>query len=250
MQDQPDIDDAPPRPSIPKNASAEAADLIRGAIKDGRFAPGERLREERLAAELGLGRTPVREALLLLGAEGLIDSAPNRSAAVRSYSPAQIYELYGLRAVLEGYACRLAASHMTERDAAALAASCARFDSFDASTEIPELISENGIFHDTIVAAAGLERLAVMVRSVIELPLVYKAFLWYSVERRMISARYHYVIYRALADRDGERAELVMRAHVLEARDVLSGHLRTEADGDGDVRPRPRGRLRTPRRDA
>jgi DNA-binding GntR family transcriptional regulator len=75
-----------------------------------------------------------------------------------------------------------------------------------------------------------------MVRSVIELPLVYRSYLWYSAEQKLISEHYHRQIAKALEDRDAERAELIMKEHVYEARDLLAASLRRRAVapiGDG-----------------
>ena len=65
-------------PPLGPNASAGAAELIRQAIVDGRVVPGQRLKEEELAQQLGISRTPVREALLVLQTEGLVEASPNR----------------------------------------------------------------------------------------------------------------------------------------------------------------------------
>ncbi len=73
--------------SLSRTASREAAELIRAAIVEGRLQPGERLKEEQLARELGVSRTPVREALLFLEAEGAVVLQPNRGASVRRYPP-------------------------------------------------------------------------------------------------------------------------------------------------------------------
>ena len=90
-----------------QNASAQATELIRQAILDGRLEPGSPLKEQQLAHELGISRTPVREALLMLQAEGLIVTTPNRSAVVREHDADDLKDLYQLRALLEGYAARL-----------------------------------------------------------------------------------------------------------------------------------------------
>jgi DNA-binding GntR family transcriptional regulator len=67
-----------------------------------------------------------------------------------------------------------------------------------------------------------------MVRGVIELPLVYKSYIWYSPDQKRISSHYHRQIVKALATGDAERAELVMKEHVYEARDVLVARLRDD----------------------
>src|SRR4051794_11902287 len=97
------------RPEVVESRSARIARTIRGAIIDGRLKPGQPLRESELAEELGTSRTPIREALLLLQSEGLVEASPNRGSVVRSYDATDLAETYALRAVLEGYATRCAA---------------------------------------------------------------------------------------------------------------------------------------------
>jgi len=211
---------------LTKSASVAATELIRSAIVEGRLEPGRRLKEEELARELGISRTPVREALLVLQTEGLIDSAPNRGASVRAYDAADLDDLYLLRALLESFAARLAATRIGEDEVAELRASCERFGQLRASDDVTELVRENVRFHDVILAAARSERLAQMVRGVIQLPLVYRSYIWYSPDQKLISEHYHRQLTAALAAHEAERAELVMKEHVLEARDFLVAQLR------------------------
>jgi DNA-binding GntR family transcriptional regulator len=213
------------RAPLVRNASAAATELIREAIIDGRLPPGQRLKEEELARELGISRTPVREALLILQTEGLVDAEPNRGAVVRSHDAGDLEDLYALRALLEGYAARRAAANVTEATSAELWASCDRFEAL-IDGDVQELVKENLFFHSTILDTAKSRRVAEQIRKVIELPLVYRSYIWYSVDQRRISAHYHRQITKALESRDGERAELVMKEHVFEARDVLVSHVR------------------------
>ena len=108
--------------------------------------------------------------------------------------------------------------------------SCVRFDKLDPADDPRTLVKENLFFHNAILEIAGSARLAGMVRKVIELPLVYKSYIWYSPEQTRISGHYHRQIVNALAARDSERAELVMKEHVFEARDLLVAHLRAHPD--------------------
>lgn len=220
------------RGSLVQNASVAATELIREAIVDGRLEPGTRLKEEELARELGISRTPVREALLMLQAEGLVDAAPNRGAMVRVHTPEDLEDLYQLRALLEGYAARRAAMRITPEQLEELRASCDRFDALGPDDDLRELVRENMVFHSAILDFAGSSRLSAMVRRVIELPLVYKSYIWYSPDQKRISAHYHRQIVTALSGRDAERAELIMKEHVYEARDLLVAHLRS-GSGDG-----------------
>jgi len=217
------------RGQLVQNASVAAIELIRQAILDGRLEPGSRLKEEELARELGISRTPVREALLVLQAEGLIETTPNRGAAVRTHDADDLIDLYQLRALLEGYAARQAAARVSDEEIQLLRESCDRFDKI-AGDDFRELVKENLLFHSAIHAAAGSARLTGMLRRVIELPLVYKSYVWYPPDQKRISAHYHRQITKALSVRDAERAELVMREHVFEARDLLVAASREQVD--------------------
>jgi DNA-binding GntR family transcriptional regulator len=219
-----------PEPLV-RNASDVATELLRNAIVDGTLTPGQRLKEEELARSLGTSRTPVREALVMLQAEGLIDASPNRGATVRSHSADELDDLYQLRALLEGHAARRAAARATDELIAELWASCARFDGLIAKGDVHDLVQENLAFHTLILEAAGSDRLESIVRTVTDLPLVYRSYIWYSDEQRKISLHYHQQITRALESRDGERAELVMTEHVFEPRDDLVGRMREVEDG-------------------
>jgi DNA-binding GntR family transcriptional regulator len=211
--------------SLARTASGAAADLIREAIVDGRVLPGERLKEEELAQQLGISRTPIREALLVLQTEGLLEATPNRGATVRSYDRADLEEMYDLRALLESHAARRAASRVTAKQLDELRTSCDRFAALIGGDDLQAVVGENALFHETILAAAESDRLSSMVRQVVALPLVYKSYVWYSPEQVKASHHYHLQLVKALARADGERAEIVMREHVFEARDVLVQHI-------------------------
>ncbi len=221
----------PPRP---RNASAVAIDVIRQAITDGRLEPGQRLKEHDLAREFGISRTPVREALLVLQAEGLIETSPNRGASVRSYNVEELDDMYRLRALLEGYAAQRAAASVTADQLQVLLESCDRFERMRHQDGIEQLIKENAVFHQTVLEAAGSERLNGMVGQVVHLPLQYKSWVTYSPEQLQISAHYHRQIACAIQAREPERAEGLMKEHIFENRDVLIHHLR---DRDASAEP-------------
>jgi DNA-binding GntR family transcriptional regulator len=210
-----------------RKSSQIAAELITKAIVDGRLRPGARLKEDELARTLGISRTPVREALLMLRARGLVDMSPNRGATVRTYDADQLDDLYGLRAVLEGHAARLAAQRATEEQLAEIDASCTRFDALVArkGDDFLELVAENARFHSGVLDAAGSRRLADMLETVM-LPLAVRAFTTFTPAQLQNSAQHHRDIAAALAARQGERADALMREHIGEARDVLVGQLR------------------------
>lgn len=230
-------DDQPP---LNRSAGDAAADLIRQAIMDGRLRPGQRLTEEGLARDLRISRTPVREALRVLQTEGLVEGAAYQGSTVRSYDVEDLDDMYQLRALLEGHAARRAAQRIGREDVERLRQSCARMEALGDATEenVPQIVEENLLFHTIILDAAGSQRLAEMVRKVIELPLVYKSYVWYSPNQKRISEHAHEQLAHALAARDADRAELIMREHVYEARDLLIARMR-DAGGDPLDQPAP-----------
>ncbi|MGL6278774.1 MAG: GntR family transcriptional regulator [Gaiella sp.] len=220
----------PPLAPLPTTTSA-VAERIREAILGGVLAPGERLKEEQLARELGTSRTPVREALLRLQSEGLVDAAPNRGATVRLYGRVELEEMYDLRALLEGHAAQRAAERIDDATLDELRDSCARFALLVDGSDVHALVAENAVFHRAIWDAAASERLGTMIAEVVALPLVYRSYVWYSPEQSDRSLALHRRILAALERRDGAEAGALMHAHVLAGRDVLLAGLDREDDG-------------------
>ncbi|SMC05701.1 transcriptional regulator, GntR family [Rubrobacter radiotolerans DSM 5868] len=210
-----------------------ALERLRAMILTGEYRPDERLVEEQLAERLGVSRTPVRQALTMLEAEGLVEIAPNRGAVVCSFSAEDVWDIYDLRAELEGYAARRAASRVTVEDLALLAGLVAEQEEIgtgpERSEEVRRLVAVNQRFHGRIVEASGNRRLARLIQRTVQVPLVFKAFYWYTPKEKAVSDHYHRQILRALEQGDGLRAEIVMREHVYEGRDFVIKAL--EEDG-------------------
>lgn len=203
-----------------RNAAWAAADVIRREILSGDLRPGQRLRAAELAQELGISRTPIREALLILEGEGLVDASPNKGATVKNYSAADIDDLYKLRAALEGYAARLATEKASASDIEELRRICARQSSLSVDQDTSKLIKENAHFHDTILRIAGSDRLRSMM-TMVHLPYVYRSYFWRSSAQKENSDHYHKEITKAVEVHDPERAEFLMKAHLLASRDYL-----------------------------
>jgi DNA-binding GntR family transcriptional regulator len=222
------LGDARPGPS-------RVFERLRRFILEGEYGPNERLIEEQLAERLGVSRTPVRQALTMLEAEGLVEIAPNKGAMVCSFSAEDVWELYDLRAVLEGHAAKRAATGISGEQIGRLGELAVEMEGLsgrfaDHEGEIRRLVVLNNAFHGTIIDASRNQRLARMVRRTVEIPLVYKAFFRYGPHERTISNHYHRQILGALKAGDAERAEIVMRGHVYEGRDFVIRSLQEDAD--------------------
>lgn len=211
-------------------------DRLRALILTGEYSPKERLVEEQLADRLGVSRTPIRQALTTLEAEGLVEIAPNKGAAVCSFSIEDVWDIYDMRAVLEGHAARRAAERIVAQDLVRLRGSVDEMEGLSGrytvhEEEIRALVALNQEFHGTIIGASRNRRLQRLVGRTIEIPLMFKAFFWYGEQERMVSNHYHRQILGALEAGDGERAEIIMREHVYEGRDFVIQALETDRKG-------------------
>ena len=214
----------------------EILERLRALILTGEYGPDERLIEEQLAERLGVSRTPVRQALTMLEAEGLVEIAPNRGATVCSFSIEDVWDIYDLRAVLEGHAARRAAGRIERRELERLQELAGEMERLpgrfeDHEEEIRALVALNQEFHGTIVQASRNRRLEHLINRTVEIPLMYKAFFWYTSHERTISNHFHRQILKALERGDTDRAEIIMREHVYEGRDFVIGALREDMNG-------------------
>lgn len=204
---------------------------LRRKIIEGQYAPGTRLVEGRLAQELGVSRTPVRQALARAAAEGLVRLYPNRGAVVRAFTADDLIQAYDLRAVLEGHAAYRAALCISPSELAVLEAEAEALEGALAQQfpsrqdEVHFLVDHNKVFHDTIIVASGNARLAEVVGHVVDVPLQFRSFFWYTPEERRISNFFHRSILHALRSRDPDRARAMMHEHILSGRDSLLKNL-------------------------
>lgn len=202
---------------------------IRRQILNGERSGGEWLREGDVAAAIGVSRTPVREALRRLAAEGLVRHEPNRGVQVEDWGAGDLDEIFSLRSQLEPWGCGLAAaSGLADLDA--LGELADRMDE-EARRDPPDLdaITElNNEFHRRVLEASGNGRLVGLVSSVVAVPLVWRTFSHYSPEAMRRSLAHHHEIVQALAAGDAAWAESVMRSHVRAAWASLR-----EEHGDG-----------------
>jgi len=217
-----------------RGARGAAYHWIRQEIAGGSLSPGEWIREGPLAETLGVSRTPVREALYALAAEGVVEIVHNKGARVSAWTVRDVDEVYNLRALLEGEGARLAAarpsttviSELRVHDRAFAVAgeqlsvlrAGGRGESSAAERALDDAVAANGEFHRTVLDAAHSPRLSALVDSVSSTPLVVQAFHHYSDADLRRSTAGHHDIVLALERRDPVLAEAAMRSHILGAR--------------------------------
>src|SRR3954471_13628191 len=204
--------------------AVRARDELREAILAGSLPPGARLRAEPLAERLQTSRTPVREALILLAREGLVDIEPRRGAVVRRFDAADLADLYDVRALIEPYAARRAATRITAQDLARLREVCDRADARGAAddTAVEDQVALNEEFHRLVLAAAESPRLEAALRAVAGIPRAFRAAFWHDDAQREQSLFCHRQIVHALERRQPRLAESVMRMHIVGAIEFLT----------------------------
>jgi DNA-binding GntR family transcriptional regulator len=216
--------------------SAErAAGAVREMILHGELPAGARLAEVELAERLGVSRTPVREALTRLAAEGLVELAPNRGARVSSWSVAELEGVFDLRSALEPRLTGLAVPKATPADLADLAELAARMVQVGVpgpEQDLDALVPLNREFHGRLVALADHPGLATALSGAIHAPIQLRNFHAYDQASLRRSLAHHVEIVAAMRAGDQVWARAVMTAHIHNARAVMlsaARHAATEA---------------------
>jgi DNA-binding GntR family transcriptional regulator len=206
-------------------------DNLRNFIVEGVLKAGMKLNERELCETLGISRTPLREALKVLAAEGLIDISPNRGATVSSLSVTEIRDTFELLSGLEAFAGELACERITPVELAEIKALHYAMLACRAQEDLPSYYSLNRQIHDRINQAARNSALR-------------QTYL--SVNRRLQALRFrsnfqkskwdsaiedHQEMLVALEARDGRRLAAILRQHLLDKRDAVLLMQANEADG-------------------
>ncbi len=218
----------------PATPGEETYFAIRRSILDGTLRPGERIVEQQLAERLHVSRTPVREALLKLERENLV-ARVGRGMAVRRYSSDEVRDIYKLRAHLESFAARMAAERITEAELGALSLIQDDMDEepMDMTPDVIRALSrDNQRFHAMVVRCARNAPLDRCFVQVFQLPLLYKAYVYFDEQRRRRSDQDHRELIDMLRAGDGEAAEQHWRSHLRRGGDVLAQHLAAGEAGE------------------
>ena len=199
-------------------------------IRSGQLQPGTRLTETDLAERLAISRTPVREAIRRLEADGLVTHEPRVGAMIRSLDYAEVMELYEMRSVLEGTAARMATRSASEVEIAELAA---LNDDMAAAPDDPSrLAALNQRFHLTLIDAARNRYLVKAVEAVHKTMLILGPTTLEEAGRAQAAVAEHAEVLAALSARDGGAAEAAMRRHMDAAHRVRLRQIRARSGRD------------------
>lgn len=205
--------------AVDRSAGSRAYEAILQKIQERTIEPGSYLREEALARDLDISRTPIRQAIRDLASDGVVEVIPHRGARVIEYTSANLVASLDVRARLEPLACRLAVPRMTRSSLETAMRLC---DEMEEATAGPvdsvRLSGLNRDFHALFAQACGNSQLQASIEAASRRAAVLQTFESYRRESLNRSMRHHRELVAAAADRDGEWAEAVMLTHLLAAR--------------------------------
>jgi GntR family transcriptional regulator of vanillate catabolism len=229
-------------------------DRLREMILSGELAGGDRLLEIQLSDQLEVSRTPIREALIVLAEDGLVEYRPNRGYVVRTFTLSYIMDAYVVREALEGVACRLAAERGIDDEtfdkiSALLQESDHILATKGLSRDVRAPLREvNDKFHRFIVEASGNMALGQALSIATNIPYSSSRVAhWYEegdveglFQLRTLHAQHHAILH-AIRAKEGYRAEILMRSHIAGTAEGIRKRLSPEQNDDANA---TRGRLK------
>ena len=213
-----------------KSLGQDVYDHLKQAIIDQDIAPGARLVESRMAKMLGISRTPLREALHKLEREDWIEKIPSGGFKVITLTRDDIEETFGIRAVLEAYAARLAAQKHRPDDLKPLEKVMKKFqDSLDKkqTARLPDINTE---FHDLLYAMSDSPRLIKMINQLQAQISRFRQIILKQEAFAQESCQDHIDMLAAMRRRDEDRVETLVRVHILKGKQAVMHRLKEEDD--------------------
>ena len=195
--------------------SEQLSDAIEERIATGVYPPGQRLDETELAAEFGVSRTPIREALIQLNSAGLVDMRPRRGALVASIEPRRLCEMFELMAELEAMCGRLAARRLSSVEQEKLLAAHGACEEARNSGDPDAYFRLNELFHQSIYAASHNEFLAEQAIQLHRRLRPYRRLQLRVRDRLRVSFNEHDAIVHAIIAGEGDKAAELLRSHVV-----------------------------------
>ena len=192
----------------------EGVDRLRDMIVQGELAPETKLNERVLAAQLGISRTPLREAIKFLASEGLVELLPNRGAVVASLKAGKVKEIFAVLGTLEALAGELACRDATDADIAEIRALHYQMVAHHARGELAQYFRYNQQIHIRIVECAGNATLTQIYRGLNAHVRRARYMANLSRERWDKAVREHEEILDALSARDSKRLQSLLRDHL------------------------------------
>lgn len=196
-------------------------ETLRQAIRDGVFKPGERLMEVTLAEELGVSRTPVREAIRKLELEGFVVMIPHRGTYVADISLKDVTQVFEIRSALEELAAQLAAERITPDEIEFLERMLVEIGTFMEEKNMDKVVEADINFHEVLYKASRNERLVEIIHNLREQTLRFRTMSMNQPGRLVKTWEEHRLLVEAIADRNPAQAREIARIHMEHSEQAL-----------------------------
>ncbi len=193
----------------------EIADIVRERILGGEYEIGEKIKENQIATELNVSRTPIREAFKLLENEGLIDYIPNRGCFAKGFTKRDVEDIYAVRRSLEELAITWAVERISAEEIQALDEQCEMMEFYTEKMDTKKVLELNSGFHDVIYTSSRSRFLAQVLRSYKEYLDKNRKAMFYEQSYLESILREHRAILKAIRLRDKKKAIQAMKEHLI-----------------------------------
>lgn len=201
---------------------------LRRSILSGEIRGGTHLNQDDVANSLRVSRTPVRQAFLRLGSEGLITNRPNRGSIVTSLSPEDIFELFEIRAVLEGFAASLAVQNIDKQAMKAIETRASALEVVETNSK--RWLDQHDEFHNLICELSRRPRLTEKVKRLRQLVVPYLRLYLSANNEAEICGHEHGALVEVMRSGTPRAAEKAMREHVLSSAKGVVDFVRSQGD--------------------
>lgn len=212
-----------------KNLDQKVYTILRDMIFDRELLPGQKIPQEKLAQDLGVSRTPIVSALKFLEQEKLVESKPRRGFFVREFSDTEMVYIFEVREVLEGLAARRAAVHAKDAQIEKLESFFRKFTESSEIEDVKSYAREDRKFHNYIIEIGAEDVLQSMLQTYNVLSYSYQRIASEGLIRHPEDTlAEHTAIIEAIAERDPEKAEELMRNHFKKSTALLKQNMRDQ----------------------
>jgi DNA-binding GntR family transcriptional regulator len=218
---------------VRRSLHEEIVERLRDLIVDNALKPGEKIQEPELCERFGVSRTPLREALKALAAEGLVTLQPNRGATVAKITPEEVDQLFPIIGALEALAGELACTKITDAAVAAIRRDHERMVMHYQRGEWAPYIKLNRVIHEAIFAAAGNPSLTALYQQLLIRTHSVRFVAKKSAARWKEAVEDHEKILAALEKRDGKRLARILTGHLQNKAETILEVMRAQTTRSG-----------------
>ncbi|MBW1690450.1 MAG: GntR family transcriptional regulator [Deltaproteobacteria bacterium] len=217
---------APIRPIKKENLGSQVFEQIKGMILRGEIPPGRRIIESEIALSMGISRTPVREAVHKLEAEGFLTPLPKGGYAVRGLTISDIEDTFDIRSILESFAGYLAAIRHTDEELSSLEEKLEEFQRYLGRGDLRKLPKINTDFHELLYALSRSPRLIKIIHGLRDEIYFLRKIILNSEKMANLSNKDHREIVDSIRKREAKKAERLLREHIIRGKQFVLGEIK------------------------